>query len=98
MRDKFKCPEKAFYSDPGHRTGYWSPSMRPEGATCDSPGHRPEWGNGPGAFGSTTPSPIRAIQYTRPTKDHFVGVNKMIERRLTSEEKKALKKPDTLDK
>lgn len=29
--------------------------------------------------------------------DHFVDVNKMIERRLSSEEKKALKKPDTLE-
>jgi hypothetical protein len=30
-------------------------------------------------------------------KDHFVDVNKTIERRITSEDKKALKKPDTLE-
>ena len=29
--------------------------------------------------------------------DHFVDVNKMVERRLTSEEKKALKNPEQLE-
>jgi hypothetical protein len=85
-RGKFKCP---WVSDPE--------MISPEGASFDSPGRRPGWGNGPGAFGSTTPSPERATRFGRPTKDHFPGVGKMIERRLTSEEKKALKKPDTLE-